>query len=138
MRVSQRLDYALRAVVLLAGRSPGAYLSGTEIAMRLSVPQRVVEQQLTALARAGILTSRPGAGGGHALARPASEISVEQVVRAIQGGVADVPHTKNSATSQMWQEVEAALAGHLRALDVAALARRQAVLDRHAVADYSI
>ena len=64
MRVSQRLDYALRALVLLAGRAPETYASGVEIASRLGLPQRVVEQQLSELARAGILDSKRGAGGG--------------------------------------------------------------------------
>lgn len=129
MRVSQRLDYALRALVLLAGRPPGTYVSGGEVASRLGLPQRVVEQQLSELARAHILDSRRGAGGGHALARPASQIAVADAVRAIEGDVLDVPKVSGSAASEFWQRSADSLGVYLAGTTIASLAERQAELD---------
>ena len=138
MRVSQRLDYALRALVLLAGRGAGTYASGGEIASKLGLPQRVVEQQLSELARAGILNSKRGAGGGHALARPASEISVAHVVLAIEGSVLDVPRVSGSASSEFWASSSAALNTYLSSVSIASLAERQAELDSAAAHTYYI
>jgi len=76
MRVSQRLDYALRAIVLLAAQPPGDYVAAGDLADRLLMPRRFVEQQISVLTRAGIVESRRGSNGGAALSRPASEISV--------------------------------------------------------------
>ena len=129
MRVSQRLDYALRALVLLAARPPGTYLSGIEVATRLGLPQRVVEQQLSELARARILASKRGAGGGHALAHPAAQITVADVVRAIEGDVLDVPKALGSATSEFWQRAADSFGVYLSGTTVASLAARQGELD---------
>lgn len=138
MRVSQRLDYALRALVLLAGRPSGTYVSGGEVASRLGLPQRVVEQQLSELARAHILDSRRGAGGGHALARPAAQIGVADVVRAIEGDVLDVPKVSCSATSEFWQRSADSLGVYLAGTTIASLAQRQAELDTASAQIYYI
>jgi Rrf2 family protein len=138
MRVSQRLDYALRALVMLAQRSAGVYISGGEIAARLGLPQRVVEQQLSELARAGVLRSRRGAGGGHALARPASAISVADVVRAIEGAALDVPRVTGSATSEFWERTADSFGVYLEGATVQMLAERQTDLDARAAEVYYI
>lgn len=138
MRVSQRLDYALRALTLLAGRTPGTYVAGTEIAARLGLPQRVVEQQLSLLAREGLLGSRRGAGGGHTLAHPASRISVADVVRAVEGSVLDVPRVSGSAVSEAWAGSAAAFESQLASVTIESLAKRQAELDAAAAHLYYI
>lgn len=138
MRVSQRLDYALRALVYLAGRAPRAYASGGEIAAHLGVPQRVVEQQLSALARARILDSKRGAGGGHALARPSTQISVADVVRAIDGGILDVPKISGSATTEFWARSADSFGVYLDGTTIESLAERQAELDSAAAYTYYI
>ena len=138
MRISQRLDYALRAAVLLAGRPKGAYVAGGEIAARLGVPQRVVEQQLSLLAREGLLVSRRGAGGGHRLARPASQISVADIVSAIEGTVLDVPHVSGSAVSEFWLDTHEAVGAYLSGHTLAMLAHRQAEMDSAAALLYYI
>ena len=71
MRVSQRLDYAVRALTALAQQPPGVYVAAGDIADGLGLQRRFVEQQFTGLARAGIVDCRRGAGGGCALLRPA-------------------------------------------------------------------
>jgi Rrf2 family protein len=138
MRVSQRLDYALRALVYLAGKPPRAYASGGEIAAHLGVPQRVVEQQLSELARAHVLDSKRGAGGGHALARPATQTTVAEVVRAIDGGVLDVPRVSGSATSEFWARSADSFGVYLEGTTIASLAERQRELDSAAAYTYYI
>ncbi len=138
MHVSQRLDYALRAAVLLAARPADAFVSGAEIAARLGLPQRVVEQQLSALARSGVLRSKPGSGGGHALARPASQITVADVMKAVQGFVLDVPKMRGSVASEVWSDASGTLETHFDAITLESLAERQARADAAGAGHYTI
>lgn len=138
MRVSQRLDYALRAAVLLAAQPPGSFVAAGDLADRLGLPRRFVEQQITALARAGVVECRRGAAGGCALARPADQVSARDVVLAVHGEVLDVPLQTDSAAAEAWQHAAAALEEHLSAVDLATLAARQRELDAAASPMYYI
>lgn len=129
MRVPQRLDYAVRVLTALADRPPAEPAVAGELAETLRLPRRFVEQQLTALAKAGVLNARRGAGGGFAFARPPERVSVADVVRALEGAVLDVPHTTDSAVTEMWSIAAAALEDHLESVTVRQLADRQAALD---------
>ena len=80
--ISQSAEYALRAVLWLAGH-PGATLSTPEIARRTMVPAGYLSKVLQALARAGLVTSTPGRTGGFVLARPTNRISVLDVINAV-------------------------------------------------------
>ena len=122
MRVPQRLDYAMRALVLLAMQPEGEYTAAGDLAERLVLPRRFVEQQVTALAREGIVRCRRGAAGGCTLARPAAEITALDIVRAIQGDVLDVPRVTGSAASELWEDVADDLAQRLASTTLAALA----------------
>jgi Rrf2 family transcriptional regulator, iron-sulfur cluster assembly transcription factor len=138
MRVPQRLDYALRALVLLALQPEGDYIAAGDLADHLSLPRRFVEQQVTALARAGIVRCRRGAAGGCALAREAREVTVLDVVEAVQGEVLDVPHVTGSAASTLWSDAEEHLSAFLATVTLADLAERQRELDGAAVSMYWI
>lgn len=138
IRVSQRLDYAIRSLVLLALRQSSGFVSGADIALALGLPQRVVEQQLSQLARAGLLRSRPGAGGGHAFAQPPAKVTIGDVVRAIEGQILDAPRIIGDASSEMWQSADTALAAHLDSISIAQLAVRQAALSAKASDAYVI
>ena len=138
MRVPQRLDYALRALVLLALQPEGEYIAAGDLADHLSLPRRFVEQQITALARAGIVRCRRGAAGGCALARGARDVTVFDVVEAVQGEVLDVPHVTGSAASALWADAADHLAGFLTTVSLAQLAERQRDLDGAAVSMYWI
>ncbi len=129
MRVPQRLDYALRALVLLALQPEGDYVPAGDLAERLTLPRRFVEQQITALARAGIVRCRRGATGGCALARPARDVTVLDVVRAVQGDALDVPRVTGSATSELWSDAAENLEGYLAGTTLAQLAERQRQID---------
>lgn len=129
MRVSQRLDYALRALTLLAQQPEGTAVAAGDLADRLHLPRRFLEQQLSALAREGIVTCRRGASGGCTLARPASNITVRDVVEAMHQTVLDVPHQNDSASAELWQRAADHLALYLGEHDLSQLAARQKELD---------
>lgn len=137
MRVSQRLDYTVRTLVELA-RAGGGPVAIGELAESIGLPRRFAEQQVTTLAKHGIVTCKRGVGGGCTLARPAQEITVGEIVRAIQGGVLDVPRTAGSAVAEMWARSAGALEAALEAETLAELAARQDVLARESSAMYYI
>lgn len=138
MRVPQSLDYALRAIVLLALQPDEEYVAAGDLADRLGLPRRFVEQQITRLSRYGLVRCRRGASGGCALGLPAAEITVLDVVSAIQGEVLDVPRVTDSATTQLWSEASETLAAFLGDTTVAALAEQQRELDGAAATMYWI
>jgi len=138
VRVPQSLDYALRALVLLALQPEGEYTAAGELADRLGLPRRFVEQQVTSLSRAGIVRCRRGASGGCSLARPAETVSVLDVVQAVQGEVLDIPRVTGSAASDLWQDVSDTLSAHLASVTLASLAERQRRIDGAATCMYWI
>jgi Rrf2 family protein len=138
VRVSQRLDYTIRALTALAQQPPGVYIAAGEIADGLGLPRRFVEQQFTGLARAGIVDCRRGAGGGCALLRSADEITVAEVVRAVQRAILDIPHVTGSAVSEMWVAASASLELALEDTTLGDLAARQRELDAQAAPMYYI
>jgi Rrf2 family protein len=84
-RVSQKTEYALRAMVELTLRQGQGPVPAREISAAQGVPLRFLEQQLAALHKARLVESFRGAGGGARLAREASEIRVADVVDAMEG-----------------------------------------------------
>lgn len=138
MRVPQRVDYALRALTALAQQPPDASVAAGELARRLRLPTRFLEQQVTLLSKRGLVTCRRGSAGGCALARSAEDISVADIVEAIQGDILDVPHTTGSAVAAMWVEASETLASVLRDITLRDLAERQSQLDESGVAMYYI
>jgi Rrf2 family protein len=130
VRVSQRLDYTVRGLVALAAQPVGSPVVAGEIADRLGLPRRFLEQQFTAIAKRGILSCQRGANGGCALARPATEVTVGDIVRAIQGQVLDVPHVTGAASSEMWTALAEEISAIADRVTLADLARRQAEIDQ--------
>jgi Rrf2 family protein len=84
MRVSAKADYALRAVIELAGAGDRP-VKGERIAQAQEIPLKFLENILGDLRHAGIVSSQRGAEGGYWLARPSDEITVADVVRAVEG-----------------------------------------------------
>lgn len=138
MRVSQRLDYALRALIELVGAPADTPIAAGDLAERLRLPKRFVEQQVTSLAHAGIVTCRRGASGGCALARDADEITVADLVRAIQGEILDVPRQQGSASAELWSRAASALEEFFDSVTLRELAARQTELDELANPVYYI
>ncbi len=91
MKVSAKADYAVRAAAELAAVQPsGAPLRAEAIATAQQIPQRFLENILADLRHAGLVHSQRGPEGGHRLARPAAEITVADVIRAVDGPLAAV------------------------------------------------
>jgi Rrf2 family protein len=84
MRLSARSDYALRAAIELAAAGPG-HVTADHLARTQAMPSKFLEAILTQLRRAGLVRSQRGPDGGFWLARPASEISLADIIRAIDG-----------------------------------------------------
>ena len=89
MRVSAKVDYGLRAMVELAAAPPG-FVTSSELATAQEIPPKFLENILLQLRHAGLITSQRGAEGGHRLARAPEEISVADVIRALEGPIATV------------------------------------------------
>jgi Rrf2 family protein len=90
MRVSAKADYALRALLVLADQAP-AYVTVEALASAENMPRRFVELILSELRRAGLVSSRRGADGGHVLVVPADQISVGAVLRIVDGPQGEWP-----------------------------------------------
>jgi Rrf2 family protein len=90
MRISAKADYAVRAVLELAGAPAGTSLSAREIAAAQEIPQNFLENILAELRRAGVVHTHRGPGGGSSLARPAEDITVGEILLAIDGPLAAV------------------------------------------------
>ena len=134
MRVSAKTDYALRATVELAAQDGGAPVKGERLATSQSIPLRFLENILLQLRHAGIVDSRRGAEGGYRLARPAAEITLADVIRAIDGPLAGVsgarPETldfkgRSEPLRDVWVAVRASLRSVLENVTLADVAANE-------------
>ena len=128
MQISAKTDYAVRALLSLAAHEPHLVKIDTVVTEQ-GMPRKFVEAILGELRRAGLVRSQRGAEGGYALARPAKEITLGAVLRAVDGPLAEVrglrPHeTEYSGVAQHLPEVWVAVRGALRrVLDETTLAQ---------------
>ncbi len=89
MRLTAKADYALRAAAELAAAADGP-VKTERIAQAQAIPVKFLENILLDLKHAGLVESRRGAEGGYRLARPADEIALADVIRAVEGPLANV------------------------------------------------
>jgi len=85
LRLSKKADYALMAMKHLALRSDRGAASAREIAEHYNIPVELMAKVLQRLARKGLLVSQQGTRGGYLLARPATQVSVADVIQAVDG-----------------------------------------------------
>ncbi|MEY2447912.1 MAG: hypothetical protein QOH79_1388 [Acidimicrobiaceae bacterium] len=90
MRISAKVDYAVRAAIELAGTERSSPLKGDRIAAAQDIPMKFLENILSELRRSGIVGSRRGAEGGYWLARPPKDITIADIIRAVEGPLANV------------------------------------------------
>jgi len=95
--LTRKTKYALRALACLAREPAGAWLPIAAIAARERLPRKFLERILLDLNRGGLLDSRKGRDGGYALARPAGQITVADIVRRTDGPLAPVPCVSETA-----------------------------------------
>src|SRR5207244_5215499 len=88
MRLSHLADYAVVLMTAAARRPAGARLSATELSSDTGVPLPTTQKLMGQLAGCGLLSSVRGAAGGFALARPAQDISLADIVEAVEGPIA--------------------------------------------------
>jgi Rrf2 family protein len=130
VRVSAKADYAIRAAVELAASGDGP-TKGERIAQAQQIPPNFLENILSDLRNAGIVASRRGADGGYWLARPAAEVSLADVIRAVDGPLANVRGVRSEQVEysgsaeglrEVWVAVRASLRGVLEKVTLADLA----------------
>jgi Rrf2 family protein len=131
MRISAKVDYAVRAAVQLATADGERATKGDTIAQAQGIPVKFLENILSDLRHAGLVRSQRGAEGGYWLNRPADEITVADVIRAVEGPLASIrgqrPEDITYAgaaepLAQVWIAVRASLrsvAEHVTLADVA-------------------
>ena len=127
MRTTAKADYAVRAAIELA--AVGGLVNAEQIADAQGIPLNFLENILRDLRRAGIVESRRGQAGGYALARGADEISVADVIRAVEGPLANV---RGQAPESL---AYPGPAEKLREVWVALRANVRAILERVTLAD---
>ncbi len=138
MNISMKSRYAVRALTELARREEGS--SGkpvrlADVAESGEMPLQFLEQVFAALRRAGVVRSRRGAAGGYVLARSADEISVLEVVSALDGALSPVECTQGlcartgtCGASSVWVEAQEALVGVLGGTTIGDLLAREEAL----------
>jgi Rrf2 family protein len=128
VRVSAKTDYALRAALELAAAPDDKPVKGERIATAQAIPLRFLENILMQLRHAGLVESRRGADGGYRLARPAGDVTLADVIRAIDGPLAGVsgarPETLDftgvaEPMRDVWIAVRASLRGVLEGVTLA-------------------
>ncbi len=90
MRISAKADYAVRAAVELAAATDDKPVKAERIATAQGIPLNFLENILGELRHAGVVRSHRGAEGGFRLAKPATEITVADIIRAVEGPLASV------------------------------------------------
>jgi len=119
MHVTAKADYAVRAVVELAGSKQDAPRKVDELARAQGIPVSFLENILTQLRSSGIVRSQRGPEGGYWLAHPADEINLAQVIRAVEGPLVGVrgqrpEEVQYSGKAESLQQVWVALRVSLR------------------------
>ena len=128
MRVSAKTDYAVRALLELAVANDGP-VKGERLAQAQAIPLKFLENILTDLRHAGIVRAQRGAEGGYWLARAADEVSLGEVIRAVDGPLASV---RGEAPEDVAYD---GAAENLRTVWVALRASMRSVLDEITLAD---
>lgn len=135
MRISAKGEYAIRAIVDLAMHPSDGRVSIQEIAARQAIPHRYLEQVLLQLKRGGLLASKRGASGGYHLAKVPDQITVADVLRAVEGQMrpfetAQGRRRESTASGddlgELWEALSTAVAGVIDYVTVSELASRAA------------
>jgi Rrf2 family protein len=133
MQITRAADYAVRVMVHLSGLPPGANVRRPEIARATDVPHSFLSKVLQQLVQAGMISSQRGSGGGFRLAKASTEMSLLDVLEAIEG-----PTRLNAclepgpsctrkgwcAAHVVWLDAQAALVHVLRSTSIARLAKQ--------------
>jgi Rrf2 family protein len=122
LAITSKSPYAVRALAELARSGGQGPVPIGEIARRREIPVQFLEGLFATLRRAGILHSQRGVKGGYSFARPADELTVLEVVEALEGSLA----TDARNQGEIWAEAVQALRDRLAALTIAEVSQREA------------
>jgi Rrf2 family protein len=132
VRISAKVDYALRASIELAAAAP-EQIKGEHLAAAQSIPHKFLENILADLRHGGLVASQRGSEGGYRLARPPGEITVADVIRVVEGPIASVRGERPDEIAyegaavplrDVWIELRTAMRGVLEQTTLADLVAR--------------
>jgi Rrf2 family protein len=152
MPISTKGEYAARAMLHLALMyENGALSSASEIAQAQKIPKKYLEQILLLFKHAGLVQSKPGLHGGYLLGRAPIEITMAQIIRAVDGPLAPtrcvskMAYTRCTCTDEstcalrtVWQEARDTFVGVLEGITLAEVAKRARRMQGIASSDYVI
>lgn len=149
MKVSLRATYGIMAAVDLAMQVGSAPVQAKSIARRQAIPSRFLEQVLHAMKKAGLVESQRGAQGGYVLSKKPSELSVVDILEALDGPL--LPPAQKNGRSQagrhsrphlllgkVWEQVHQAERHVLEAVTVEELAGQQRIIEQERTLMYHI
>jgi Rrf2 family protein len=121
MRVSAKVDYAIRACAELAAVAGEGPVKGERISQAQEIPLRFLENILLDLRHAGLVSSQRGAEGGYWLAKPPEDVVLADLIRALEGPIANVrghppEETRYEGPAKPLQAVWVAVRANLRAV----------------------
>jgi Rrf2 family protein len=129
VRVSAKADYAVRAALELAAAQGSGPVKGERIAQAQAIPTKFLEHILSEMRHAGLVQSQRGAEGGYWLARPAAEITLAEVLRSVEGPLANIRGVRPEDVAYD------GAAEHLREVWIAVRANLRAVLEAATLAE---
>ena len=129
MRITAKADYAVRATLELAASENGAPVKGEKLAAAQEIPLQFLEHILLDLKRHELVKAKRGVRGGYWLARKPEEITIADVIRAVEGPLANIHDISPEATEYPGN------AEHLRDVWVAVRANLREVLEKVSIAD---
>jgi Rrf2 family protein len=121
MRISAKADYAVRAALELAAAPDGEPVKGEHLADAQDIPLQFLEHILLELKHARLIRAKRGARGGYWLARPPDDITIAEVIRAVEGPLANIQDSAPEDTAypgpaEKLQDVWVAVRANLRAV----------------------
>ncbi len=147
MRLTMKGDYGLRAMIDMAGRFGQGPTPSATIARRQAIPEHFLDQVLITLRRAGLVKSQRGPQGGHMLARPPAQISMYDVLVALEGAPSSLDCVPQSSACQLspgcamrdiWAQIDTFARDLLSATTLEQLATRHRAVGQEAEAMYYI
>jgi Rrf2 family protein len=134
LRINRQTDYAVRVILALSKRDEGTRLSSAVIQQEMLIPKTFMARIVAQLAQAGLVLTYLGRDGGLQLPRPASKITIKDVVEAFEGpillsecmqakGEDDCPFRVNCPVSSKWVRVQVAMMREMASISFADLAQ---------------
>ena len=127
MRLTHLADYAVVMMTAAARRDAGERLSAAELSVDTGVPLPTAQKLMGKLAHAGLLISARGAGGGFTLARPGADISLADIIEAVEGPIAMTQCTGSDETSDCALDAHCRVKPHMNIVSKAVRGALEAV-----------